>query len=346
YTGLAYFVATKPYGAHVLKFASQKDVSTCSGFSALAHAESKFSNRLRATGVGLCPCAHHEFVHPKGVGYLQKGERFCNMDFIFFSTIIPLLLLNVVISYNIACQWKINLLDRMNKLPENMCIPVAVAMSVFMFGIPKFHASAHDDGCSIPHSLNLMPGVGQTDGEGIERNWAEVNQVANSTKEMGPGARHDTLDDHFGHHNWRKFVGLGKPLVAPPHWECDRQQAAFQEFNLAVGASYQNQLTAMVESWEVDKTQPNPFTNKECGISEADVCAHFAEQEKAAAMDGRFHHHDISPSVFITLGLSLEDLQRRLRFEITDGVLSSHQQTELHKRQTSLLKQIHRFWSV
>ena len=55
-----------------------------------------------------------------------------------------------------------------------------------------------------------MPGVGRTDGEGIERNWSEINRVANSTKEMGPGARHDTIDDHFGHHNFRKFVGLGK----------------------------------------------------------------------------------------------------------------------------------------
>ena len=55
-----------------------------------------------------------------------------------------------------------------------------------------------------------MPGVGRTDGEGIERNWSEINRVANSTKEMGPGARHDTLDDHFGHHNFRKLVGLGK----------------------------------------------------------------------------------------------------------------------------------------
>ena len=64
--------------------------------------------------------------------------------------------------------------------------------------------------CQAPHSLNFKPGVGRPDGEGIERSWAEMNQVANSTKEMGPGSRHDTLDNHFGHHNWRKYVSLGK----------------------------------------------------------------------------------------------------------------------------------------
>ncbi|KAG1844094.1 hypothetical protein C8R48DRAFT_750896 [Suillus tomentosus] len=349
HTGFAYFVANQPYNAHVLQFASQKDVSTCSGFSTLAHAESKFSNGLRATGVGLCLCARHEFVHPKGVGDLQKGEHFCNMDFIFFSAIIPLLLLNIVISYDVACQWKVNLLNRMNRLPRNMRIPDALATTMFMFGIPKFHASAHDDRCAIPHSLNLMPGVGRTDGEGIERNWAEINRVANSTKEMGPGARHDTLDDHFGHHNWRKFVGLSLSLrkkFITAVKERDRQQAAFQEFNLAVGTAYQNQWTAMVESWEADKTQPNPLTTRERGVSEADVRAHFAEQEKAAAVDGRFHRHNMSPSVFVTWGLSLEDCQRRLRFDIIGGALSSFQQTELQRRRTALLKQINRFRSV
>ncbi|KAG1846964.1 hypothetical protein C8R48DRAFT_750553 [Suillus tomentosus] len=318
HTGFAYFVANQPYNAHVLQFASQKDVSTCSGFSTLAHAESKFSNGLRATGVGLCLCACHEFVHPKEWVIYKRAN-----------TIIPLLLLNIVISYNVACQWKVNLLNRMN----GIC----------------FHASAHDDRCAIPHSLNLMPGVGRTDGEGIERNWAEINRVANSTKEMGPGARHDTLDDHFGHHNWRKFVGLGlslrKKLITAVK-ERDRQQAAFPEFNLAVGMAYQNQWTAMVESWEADKTQPNPLTTREHGVSEADVRAHFAEQEKAAAVDGRFHRHNMSPSVFVTWGLSLEDCQRRLRFDIIGGALSSFQQTELQRRRTALLKQINRFHSV
>lgn len=60
-----------------------------------------------------------------------------------------------------------------------------------------------------PHSLSFKVGAGETDGEGIERNWAVTNGVAASTREMGAGARHDTIDDHCGHANWRKLVGLG-----------------------------------------------------------------------------------------------------------------------------------------
>lgn len=112
---------------------------------------------------------------------------YCNMDYIFFSVIFPLLIL-VVISYDIACQWKLNLAQRIQKLPDHLHLPLAVVTASFMFGIPKFHAPAHSLQCAMPHSLNLMPGVGCTDGEGIECNWSEINHVVNSMKEMGPGA--------------------------------------------------------------------------------------------------------------------------------------------------------------
>ncbi|KAF8834462.1 hypothetical protein BDN67DRAFT_992665 [Paxillus ammoniavirescens] len=183
HTGLAYFIPNQPYEEHILKYVSQDNISTCS--------------------VGLCLCACHEFVRPTVVGDLQKGEQYCNMDYIFFSAIVPLLLLSVMVSYDIACQWKLNLWKRMAELPEPMYLPLAVAMFHFAFGIPKFHCPAHATECAIPHSLNLMPA-------GIERNWSKMNHVGNSTKEMGPGARHNTLNDHFGHHNWRKYVGLGE----------------------------------------------------------------------------------------------------------------------------------------
>jgi hypothetical protein len=55
-------------------------ISTCSGFKSLAHADSKFSTGLHSTGVGLCVYAHHELVRPLAVGDLQKGEQFVNVQ--------------------------------------------------------------------------------------------------------------------------------------------------------------------------------------------------------------------------------------------------------------------------
>lgn len=207
--------------------------------------------------------------------------RYANMDFIFFSSIMPLLLLTVVISYDIACQWKLNLMKRMNELPEHLRMPAAVALAAFMFGIPKFHCPVHEEKCAIPHSLNLMPGVGWTDGEGIERNWAEMNRVANSTKEMGAGYRHDVLNDHFGHHNWRKYAGLGTIFcLLPPIQrliqftglslrkkllnavkEQGHHQSFLRDFNLVIDNAHRGEWTAMIEAWERDKSSLNPYVH-------------------------------------------------------------------------------------
>ncbi len=77
------------------------------------------------------------------------------------------------------------------------------------FGIPKLHCRVHKYSCQCQFSMNLKDGACHTDGEGIKRVWLEQNGCSSSAKEMGPGSRHDTLDDQFGAHNWRKCTGLG-----------------------------------------------------------------------------------------------------------------------------------------
>jgi hypothetical protein len=134
------------------------------------------------------------------------------MDYILLSAIAPIFLLALLITYDIACQWKINYKSRMALLPPDMHIPDKVNVTT---GIPKFHAPGHQESCQTVHSLNVMPGVGRTDGEGIECNWSDINPAAPSLKEMGPGSFRDTLDDLIHHRNFRKYISLGMyvPLV-------------------------------------------------------------------------------------------------------------------------------------
>jgi hypothetical protein len=54
-----------------------------------------------------------------------------------------------------------------------------------------------------------MMGVGRSDGEGIERCWAHINDLGPATREMSLGNCHDTLDDNWGSWNWRKIIGMG-----------------------------------------------------------------------------------------------------------------------------------------
>ncbi|PBK60112.1 hypothetical protein ARMSODRAFT_898485, partial [Armillaria solidipes] len=49
-------------------------ISSCSGFQMLAHADSKTNKDLHATGVGMCICTQHKMDLPLAVGDLQIGE--------------------------------------------------------------------------------------------------------------------------------------------------------------------------------------------------------------------------------------------------------------------------------
>lgn len=75
--------------------------------------------------------------------------------------------------------------------------------------IPKFHIAAHGSSCRSCYSLNFLRYMGRTDGENIERGWAWMNPASLSTREMGPGARHDTLDDQWSSWNFRIMTRIG-----------------------------------------------------------------------------------------------------------------------------------------
>lgn len=145
----------------------------------------------------------------EGDAHLNPFIRFVNMDYILAS-ILRLFhaRLRKVLSYDINCQYSKKIAQRMKALPP--LLRFNVIMQLFRFVIPKLHIHGHTLACQLLYSLNLLPEVGRTDGEGIERPWANIGPVSTSTREMGPGSRHDTLDDHLGHWNWQKFVGIGK----------------------------------------------------------------------------------------------------------------------------------------
>jgi Kyakuja-Dileera-Zisupton transposase len=114
----------------------------------------------------------------------------------------------VVISYDIACQWSINFPQRCERYgPE---LDPFEKGKIFTFLVPKFHLPAHILTCQVSYSFNNEPGVGRTEGEAPERGWSDSNGLAYSTREMGPGSRRDTLDDHFAAVNWAKVSKLGR----------------------------------------------------------------------------------------------------------------------------------------
>ncbi len=186
-------------------------MNTCgSNLKAIDHANTRYSNGYAATGVGAVVCARHTLLRRNGVCDLQKGERYVNMDYILTSTLADAPVFDLLIVYDIACQWAKNLRVRLTELRPVIGTDLNdVNINV---AIPKGHIKAHGKSCQSAFSLNYLPGLGRTDGEGVERDWAHMNALTASTREMGPGNRHETLDDHWASWNWQKVVKLGTYL--------------------------------------------------------------------------------------------------------------------------------------
>jgi hypothetical protein len=130
------------------------------------------------------------------------------MDYILMSALAGFGLMELTLSYDIACQWKKYLAARMERLPEDLRLDLD-AINVES-GLPVWHALAHEDFCAAMNSLNYIPGVGRTDGEAIERLWAWLNGSSYQSKEMGLGNRADMIEDKLDSHNFQKNLGQGK----------------------------------------------------------------------------------------------------------------------------------------
>ncbi|KAI6004158.1 hypothetical protein EDD15DRAFT_2385219 [Pisolithus albus] len=108
--GWGYFVQNSQYRTFLNKcWHDVQEKSTCSSHNAVNMADSKSNQGLATTGVGSIVCARHNFKYPNGVVDLEKGERYANMDYTFFSAMWHSSCGVLNVSYNIACQWHKNL---------------------------------------------------------------------------------------------------------------------------------------------------------------------------------------------------------------------------------------------
>ncbi|KII83256.1 hypothetical protein PLICRDRAFT_119572 [Plicaturopsis crispa FD-325 SS-3] len=344
--GWAFLVERTMYTDHLKRYVHQDEIGTCSGFAAMILANLKRKKGVVSTGVGGVMC-DDEFWRAQGVGDLQKGERFANMDYLFFSAAkgvkTPLL-----VTYDIACQWGRNLWTRAPSMPSHLT--PSFDRSLVTLKVPKMHLHGHEDKCQAPFSLNYTPGAGLKDGEGIERGWASINGASKSTKEMGPGARSDTLDDFFQYDNYKKLTGLGDRLLrrlleAIP--EAISRLEEFEAFDKMLREHRPREVedwVRMVEEWEEDHDLPCPYTLARSTLTIADVRLQLAKEEQAKAEKGEVGLHETTPSAFVMLGLEIEAAQLALRRDVKSKIrLTSLQDTSIYERRTALHKKIRRF---
>ncbi|KAL7284431.1 hypothetical protein ACG7TL_001721 [Trametes sanguinea] len=332
-SGWAYFVEDTGYREILRGYQREDEISSCTGFSALDHADSKFSRGYDATGVGAVVCARHEFWLAQGVGDLQKGERYINMDYIFVCAMREHLITN-----------KISLLDRIARFPSH--VRIDVPQGSISYVIPKLHFRSHIQKGHSPYSLNYLRGAGRTDGEGIERRWWDIQPIAASTKVMGPGQRQGVLEDHWGYANWRKRADMPWTLR-------DRLKAAliayaehaalFDALTSSLLPDNVKRWASQIAAWEADPWgEDDPYIITSSGLTEAEAMQELTtEEQKASAVVGYVALHDISPLGFITMGLQIEDQKVAIKAEAK--VATASKLLSLHKRRNALRRKLQKF---
>ncbi|KAG2047074.1 hypothetical protein BDR06DRAFT_985327 [Suillus hirtellus] len=279
--GYAFFVEEtmyKDFLALHYRVGNPQEKSTCSSHSAVNLADMRASRGLAAT-----------------------GERYINMDYLFFSSMRSSQDIHVLnISYDIACQWNKNLWSRMSTFPYQYHIDHNHKVVTFL--VPKFHLPVHITSCQTKFSFNFIKGVERTDGEAPEHGWADINPITTSTCEMGPRSRRDTLDDHFNNWNWKK--------AAIP--EVEERASDLKEFEAALDPDQLATWWKEIEMWESDHSLTNPFEVKaRTTVTQATVCLALLKAEAEEIEHGGHISldDDISPLVLISSGMELEDQQ-------------------------------------
>ncbi|KAJ7160849.1 hypothetical protein C8R46DRAFT_904941, partial [Mycena filopes] len=352
--GFGYFARREGedgYKAHIAKHASEQEISSCSGFQAMFLANMKRVKGLRTTGVAGVTCARHNMWRANGMGDLQVGERFCNLDFILLSALMTFALWYVVVSYDIACQYSRHFWERMQLLPEPM--QLKIAEENLWWKVPNFHLPPHKWPCHSPYSFHYMYGAGMGHGEGVEQNWSVSNGAAASTKLQGPGSRAATLEDIFGFHNYDRQLAMHRVLpkrLAVNIKEGAKHKVALEAFTTGLEETRADEVEewrAWVGRWEAKQhTDPkeSPFEYKETVTTLRNIQLQIAKEELIMTEDGVEVEQESTPSTFISMGLEIEDTQRRLEIDVKALQYPTATQTlGFVKRRTGVLKRIHKF---
>ncbi|KAF6746394.1 hypothetical protein DFP72DRAFT_823183 [Ephemerocybe angulata] len=353
--GFAYFVEDNAFCEYVKKHADEVEPkSTCSRHDAVYLADTRPGQGYSATGVATVECARHNMKRPSAVCDLQKGERYSNMDYILHWSLVVLalgLIKTFIISYDIACQWSINLMRRLKSIDTKS--PLLNDKVKTRYVVPKFHLPAHIAPCQTKFAFMLTPGAGLGDGEAAERGWADTNALGPSTREMGPGTRRDTLDCHFGDYNWRKITDLGSSLLKKMNnavLNVAEHVIAHQELEQTLNPTDLEKWKGIMVEWEKDPKKPSPFEMVVETLTQKVVRRVMADDETEALKTGKDFslNSEISPSALIARGLDLEAEQRALRLQMKQVWTHSQDRelTRLQLRSNALIRKVEAWYEI
>ncbi|KAI3629733.1 hypothetical protein MIR68_011168 [Amoeboaphelidium protococcarum] len=190
--------------------------SSCSNFKAVQQVAGKLASVSNdVTGLFGAWCARRGVAFSGTFSDLDKGEKYIHED----SAVQSLLSsfddqsLKFKIYYDIGCQWKKKLLDR---------LPTAKNRDMEVL-VPSFHVYAHQVECQYLYSSKYAADCGKTSGELMESFWSVVGNFGYISRTLTSMARKEILDYVMGSHSDDLSNGLVHLIV-------ERYEDASQEF--------------------------------------------------------------------------------------------------------------------
>ncbi|KAI0037643.1 hypothetical protein FA95DRAFT_1614021 [Auriscalpium vulgare] len=125
-------------------------------------------------------------------------------------------------------------------------------------------------------------------------------------------SRSESLENFFGAINWHKTITLGKLLTSTLKQAVAAlagQKRALKDSTETIPAAIWACWEEAVLAWDADRSQPNPYHEPGTYTSPCKMICCIAEEEAAEVSHGLMSFHEMSASVFLSMGITLEDLQ-------------------------------------
>ncbi|OJT10121.1 hypothetical protein TRAPUB_13392 [Trametes pubescens] len=228
----------------------------------------------------------------------------------------------LVISYDIACQYCKNFEKRFSEdFPESEHLDLDD--TEIRWVIPKNHLPVHGPNHSR-YSLNFVDKVGRTYGEGIKSSWGSLNPISMLTREMALATRHEVINDHIGSWNWTKTIEFGSHLkkgLRKAAGMAQKQRTLFQEFSDTFPSGVVKEWERLVSAWNADPSAvDDPYEEPQANVHGERLRKELAIEDSTTSTIP--HLADMSQSIFLQLGLEIEDQQRTLKSSTGNKELS------------------------
>ncbi|KAF8888005.1 hypothetical protein CPB85DRAFT_1258228 [Mucidula mucida] len=229
-----------------------------------------------------------------------EGNPYANMDYIFWALLLGEEVADILVSYDIGCQWQVHLAERHKGMPALLRAdpPAGVNCPSIMVALPVWHGAVHEEDCTYANSMRYRTGAGMTDGKGVERGWSLLNPFATATREMHTDA----------------LTLLPKRLEVAKE-ERAKQKSNFAQSSMALGPKVRAQWQADIVAWHSQESLPQAqktFKNEALTEKQARAQLQEAEAEELKRLNGGVvpKGRKSSQTVFVTLGLRLIGIQQ------------------------------------